>query len=429
MGYVSALTVRPSYAVEKYRTQQVDLRQVAHDLGVDTVLMGAYIRDHDDLRITCQLIDLQTDNLLWKGAFGLKYDRLLTVQDNVAQQIIKGLSLTLSPSEAERLKPEESVDPLGYEYYLRGVDLYTRGEFPIATKMLEKSAEVAPQYAPTWAYLGRAYTANASFQFGGKEQYGKAQAAFERALALQPAQIEPRIYMANLLTDTGRVEQAVPLLREALRSNPNHAEIHWELGYAYRFAGMLKESVAECERARELDPGVKLTSSALNAYLYLGDYDKFLRSLPMNNDSALIAFYRGFAQFYQGSTSEAATNFDQAFELDRTLFQAEIGKALSNAISHRAEDGLVLLREAQRKIEDRQVGDPEAIYKIAQAYGVLGDKVSALRVLRHSVDAGFFSYPYFASDPLLDSLRNEKQFAEIMDTARQRHEQFKKAFF
>jgi tetratricopeptide (TPR) repeat protein len=48
------------------------------------------------------------------------------------------------------------------------------------------------------------------------------------------------------------------LLREALKTNPNQAEIHWELSYAYRFAGMLKESVAECERARQLDPSVKL---------------------------------------------------------------------------------------------------------------------------------------------------------------------------
>ncbi len=59
-------------------------------------------------------------------------------------------------------------------------------------------------------------------------------------------------------------------MRESLKTNPQHAELHWELGYAYRHAGMLKESVAECEQARQLDPSVKMNSSALNAYLYLG---------------------------------------------------------------------------------------------------------------------------------------------------------------
>jgi tetratricopeptide (TPR) repeat protein len=67
-------------------------------------------------------------------------------------------------------------------------------------------------------------------KFGGRDAYREAQAAYEKALELQPAQLEAEIYMANLMTDTGRVERAVPLLRRALEANPNHAEAHWELG-------------------------------------------------------------------------------------------------------------------------------------------------------------------------------------------------------
>ena len=55
--------------------------------------------------------------------------------------------------------------------------------------------------------------------------------------------------MANMFTDTGRVEKAVPLLREALRENPNQAEIHWELGYAYRFGGMSADVVGVAKDA------------------------------------------------------------------------------------------------------------------------------------------------------------------------------------
>src|SRR5262249_53063912 len=218
--------------------------------------------------------------------------------DDVAANIISGLELTLSPSEAERLKPNQPVNPLAYEYYLRGVDLYSKNDFSLAIKMLQKSADLAPNYALTWAHLGRAHNANASFRFGGVEEYREAQAAFERALSLQPDQIDSRIYMANMFTDTGRVEKAVPLLRQALRTNPNHAESHWELGYAYRFAGLLPESISESERARQLDPGVKLSSSTLTSYIYLGQYQKFLDSLPQTDDLALISFYRGFAELY-----------------------------------------------------------------------------------------------------------------------------------
>src|SRR5580700_9450447 len=203
LGYVSSLSVRPSSAVEKYRNQSIDIRKVASELNVDTLLTGNFIREGDNFRITPQLIDARTQEILWRGTIDLKYDHLLTVQDHVAQQIVKGLELSLSPSQAEKLKSDQAVDPVAYEYYLRGVDLYSRNDFPMAIQMLEKSAEIGPNYALTWALLGKSYEAAASLQFGGRQQNEKAQAAFEKALAIQPNQIEANIYMANLFTDTG----------------------------------------------------------------------------------------------------------------------------------------------------------------------------------------------------------------------------------
>src|SRR5215469_3226163 len=429
LGYVSELAVRPSYAIQQYKTEPLDIAKVATDLNVDTLLTGTFLREGDNLRIGCQLIDVKSENILWKGSFDLKYDKLLTVQDGVAEQIIKGLRVTLSPPEAAHLKSDESISPLAYEYYLRGIDLYSTSDFPMAIRMLEKSTELAPAYSLSWANLGRAYTANASFQLGGAQQYGRAQAAFERSLALQPDQIDARIYMANMFTDTGQVEKAVPLLRDALKTNPNHAEVHWELGYAYRFAGMLKQSAAECERARQLDPGVKLNSSTLTAYLYLGEYDKFLASLPKTNDVAFIAFYRGFGEYYKKEPERAAQDFDHAFELDRSLFHAQIGKALSLAVRHQETQGLNILHSVEDKIDQRAVGDAEASYKIAQAYAILGDKLGAFRVFKRSIENGFFPYPYFQSDPLLASLRSDTQFQYLMNAARQRHESFAKSFF
>jgi DNA-binding winged helix-turn-helix (wHTH) protein/TolB-like protein/Tfp pilus assembly protein PilF len=429
LGYVSALTVKPSSAIQKYRDQTIDIPKVAAELNVETLLTGTFVREGDSLRVNAELIDAKTQNILWRGTLNLKYDKLLGVQDTVSQQIIRGLKLNLTPSEAERMKPDAPVDPRAYEYYLRGIDSYAQANFVLAIKMLEASAEIDPNYALTWAHVGRAYTADASFGFGGRNRYDKAQAAFERAISLQPAQIEAKIYMANFLTDTGRVEQAVPLIRDALKANPNHAETHWELGYAYRFAGMLQESVEECERARDLDPGVKLNTSALNAYLYLGQYDKFLESIPKESNAAFNIFYRGFGEYYKNDDQSAAQDFDRAFELEPALLQAQIGKAFSYRIGHEESRGIEMLREAEKKIETRGVGDPEAAYKIAQAYAALGDKPSALRVLERSISKGFFAYPYLAADPLLGNLHAEPQFANLMRTAGQRHEAFKHNFF
>jgi serine/threonine-protein kinase len=428
LAYISALTVRPSSSVERYRNQTNYPQKVAAELKVGTLLTGSFIKDGDDLRITTQLIDVKADKILWQDSFDTKYDKLLTVQDRVSKEIIQGLRLTLSPSEAKKLKPQTPINSEAYEYYLRGVDLYSLNDFSAAITMLEKSTSIEPGYAPAWSYLGRAYATNASLQFGGHEGYGKAQAAFEKAIALDPTLVDPRVYMANLLTDTGRVEQSVPLLREAIQNSPNDAEAHWELGYAYRFGGMLPQAVSESELARRLDPQVKVNSSAMNAYLYLGEYEKFLHSLPVK-DSPYILFYRGFAEYYAGRTEQGATDFNHAYEQDSSLMQAAIGKALSYSIVQDNAAGLALLHQTEEKIEKLGVSDAEGIYKVAQAYAVLGDKASSLRMLRRSVEGGFFCYPYFESDPLLNNLRKEPEFVDIVGQARQRHEQFKARFF
>jgi TolB-like protein len=129
LGFVRALRVRPSYAVEKYRDQVVEIPKLASDLDVDTLLIGNFIRDGDDLRITCQLIDVTSRNILWKGAFDLRYQKLLTVQDQAAEQIIQGLELNLSSSEAAQLKLHEPSNPLPMST-TASVDLYSRSDFP-----------------------------------------------------------------------------------------------------------------------------------------------------------------------------------------------------------------------------------------------------------------------------------------------------------
>ncbi len=425
---VSSLSVRPSSAIERYKGQTIDPQKVGADLNVDTLLTGTFIHDGDYLRITYQLIDAKTEKILGSDIIDLKYENLFAVQDDVAQRIIKGLALGLSPSEAAKMKADEPANPLAYEYYLRGVDLMSNHAFPLAIEMLEKSADIDPNYALTWAYLGQSYNSTASFQFGGREQYRRARAAFERALALQPHQLEASIFLANLLIDTGEVEAAVPLLRDTQKNNPNSAAVHWELGYAYRFGGALNESVRECELARRIDPSERANGSVLNAYLYLGQYDKFLASLPDVEDSSFLVFYRGFGEYHQGTQIQAAKDFDRAYELEHTMY-TQTGKALSDSIVHRESEGLELLHDLENKIQQRGVGDPEGTYKIAEAYAILGDKASALRMLRYSIEHGFFSYPYFVTDPLLSNIRGEPKFTELMAIGEERYVAFNRKFF
>ena len=257
---------------------------------------------------------------------------------------------------------------MAYEYYLRGVDLYAKNDYQLASKVLEKSIELAPNYAPSWANLGRAYTASASFQFGGEDVYHKAEEAFARAAALRPDAIDAQVYMANMFTDTGRVEKAVPLLREAVRTNPIHAESHWELGYAYRFAGMLEQSASECERARRLDPAVKLTSSTLNSYLYLGCTTGFWRVSRRLRTRRSSCSIEGLENTIERISNGRSRNLIVHSNLIVPCCRLSVGKALSFAIGISARKRMLILKALESKTNGRGAYDPEAVYKIAQAY-------------------------------------------------------------
>jgi DNA-binding winged helix-turn-helix (wHTH) protein/TolB-like protein/Tfp pilus assembly protein PilF len=428
LGYVSTIIVRPSSYMEKYRNHDIDPQAAAAELHVNTLLTGSFIKDGDDLRINAQLVDVETNEILWRDSITLKYEKLLTLQDSVARQVIDGMQLQLSSSEDQRLNLDTPHDSLAYEYDLRGVDLYSKNEFPLAVEMFKKSVALDAGYPVAWAHLGTAYTAEAAFRFGGREDYRRALEAYQKALVLNPEQIEARIFMANLFTDTNRVVEAVPLLRGVLKVNPNYALAHWELGYAYRFTGMLDESIAECERARAIDPQVKLHSSALNSYLYAGQYLKFLNSLPPDEGTAFILFYRGLARVYLKDEKGAVTDFNRAHDLEQSLY-TEIGKAFSFAVGGLNREGLALLKETEARMNERGVTDAEAMYKIAQAYAIMGDRRSGIRMLSRSITGGFFCYPYIKDDPLLENLRRDAEYVNVLDSARKSHEDFKSRFF
>jgi tetratricopeptide (TPR) repeat protein len=220
----------------------------------------------------------------------------------------------------------------------------------------------------------------------------------------------------------------VPLLQEVLRANPNQAEADRELGYAYRLAGLLTQSIESAKHARRLDPRLGLDGSAVEAYLYLGQYDDFVAELPAQEANASIEFFRGFAEYHLGRTADAIRDLDRAFELDASLLQTQAGKALSYKLKNDPQKGIALLQEVSAPLIQRGARDAEGLYKIAQAYAQLGDKTAALGMLDASVDGGFFPYPYLLKDPLLASIRSGADYAQIMDKARLRYTKFKARF-
>src|SRR5262249_25476659 len=267
---------------------------------------GNYLKEGDVLRVSAQLVDVASAQAIFHDDFSMKYERLLTLHDTVARRLISALNLNLSPAELEGLRRDIPRHPRAWESYLRGIDHLEGARLPLAIDALEKSVALDPQFAWAWTEMGAAYVVNAALRFGGRAMYDKAQAAFDRAIALSPADPRPRVMMSDMFIETNRVEQAVSMLRDIIRERPHHAMALWQLSYAYRYAGMLEESAQAGQAAYEADPGFTPRSTVFNTWLYLGQYEKFRDSLPQREGSAYLLFYHGFADYHLKNFAQAA---------------------------------------------------------------------------------------------------------------------------
>jgi DNA-binding winged helix-turn-helix (wHTH) protein/TolB-like protein/tetratricopeptide (TPR) repeat protein len=424
LGYVSQLVVQPSSTIGKYRNVDTDARQIARELNVQTVLAGSYVKEGDEMRVTTELISVDGSGSPARDSIELKYDKLLTVQDRVAASVIHSMGLALQPQEVDRLKRGLPTNPEAYEYYLRGRERSLQSDFQGAEKLMESSVSLEPGNARAWADLANNSLGYARVQGGGQFYADKGWEAFQRAVALDPDNPLIVDLMAFQMIENNKVDEAVSVLRKSLQHNANDSWAHWHLSEAYRYGGALNESVKEGELARALNPVVG-ENLLLNTYLYVGQYEKFLGSLPASEDNARTSFYRGIAYCYLKRTSRAVAEFNHAFALDPSLLHSQIGEALASALTGRQPQGL----EIMRKIEGINTQDGEMIYKMAQAYAQLGDSKSSLRLLRRSIELNFYPYPYFRQDPLLEPLHKEAEYSGLIELARQRHEAFLQRFF
>ena len=426
---LGALDVRAAAAIYKYRGATTTPRQVAEELRVGRVITGTYVGEGDSLRVTTEMVDAVNDVLLYKEAFEVSHQRLAAVADQVARHVVEALHMSVSPRENAAWQADVSRDPVAYELFLRGRDDYEATRRDSGAAFFERAVAIEPTFARAWAYLGSAHAVNASIRFGGRADYDRAQRALETALRLDPSGIVPRLAMANVLIESNRVEDAVPLLRGVMKDAPRSADVLWELAYAYRFAGLLDESVSASERGAAMEPFALGGANIPLALLYRGEYQQFLGGFRLDAQSAYQQFYTGLAHYYLKRFPEAALAFDHAYSLDQSMLHTRVGKALSVLISGDRNAAGRVLQLTELESTEREVSDAEALFRIAEAYAVLGDTGGALRVLGRSIEGGFFCYPYLARDPLLESIRSVPAFQSLFERARERHEAFRRRFF
>ena len=122
LARVRSLVVRPSSVIVKYQNKTVDPGEAGRELSVDAILTATFLRAGDRLRVTAQLLDVRTSEILWSERIDADASDIIGVQDTIVQRIVEGLRLELSPDEKDELARKTTADAAASEEYLRGRD-------------------------------------------------------------------------------------------------------------------------------------------------------------------------------------------------------------------------------------------------------------------------------------------------------------------
>ncbi len=424
--YLNNITVRSSGSVRKYDKQIIDPIAAGDSLKVDYVIIGNYLKEADMVRLNIELVKVNTDEMIWHEHIEVDFNSAFELQDIVSQKVVEGLNIQFSQKDLEQIGKDIPQNPLAYEYYLRSISYpFTNEGDQIAIEMLKKSIELDSTYAPAYAHLGDRTHRLAQFGLHDPEESKRSEDYYLKALSLNKDYIFALANLAQIYTESGRIEKAVKLTRQILAINPGNAEAHYSLGYIYRYAGMNNEAIQEMEKALAIDPENPGFRSIILSYKYAGELEKAFESAQLFKRSEYILGFQGDFLFRLGNELQAVEYFNRCLSMNPDGLQALWVTCIKASIEGNIEEGL----EAARLFEQVNLVDAESWYHFAGNYGLLGDINGCVRALKRAVDGGFFNYPFMLKDFFLDSARDDAEFQRVLEEARKKHLSFRRNFF
>jgi TolB-like protein/predicted Zn-dependent protease len=424
--YLNNITVRPSGSIRKYDKQVVDPVVAASDLKVDYLLFGNYLKEANIIRLNIELVDVTTNEMIWREPIEVDFNSAFELQDIVAQRVVEGLNVQFSQKELNRIGKDTPQDPLAYEYYLRSISYpFTNEGDQLAIDMLNKAIELDSNYAPAYAQLGNRIHRRAQFGLRNQKDIREAENLYLKSLSLNEDYIYALFKLSGLYTENGNTWDALQLTEQMLEINPNNAEIHFSLGYIFRYAGMNKEAIQEMEKAIAIDPGNQEFRSIVATYTYAGDFEKSFEVSKDFEQTSYILAWQGNLLLRMGKMNQAVDCLSRAIELDPDGLSGLWATVLRAHIEGDRETGL----EANHKIEEVNIMDAEPWYHGAANYALMGDQDGCIRALRRAVVGGFFNYPFMQNDMFFDSMRDNAEFKKIMQLAKEKHLSFERRFF
>jgi TolB-like protein/Tfp pilus assembly protein PilF len=362
LSKISALRVISRTSVERFRKTDLSVQEIAHQLGVTSILEGGVQRGGDSVRINVQLIDAGKDAHLWAET----YDRELTaanifaIQGELATSIAGVLKATLTPAERGRtaVVPTQNLDAWSaFQLGRQRMAKRNTADLAVAERLLRKAVHFDPQFALAW--VGLADTLAMQVYYGSRPLdtgLSEADDAVNRALKLNPNLAEAWASAGMVLHSRLQLERAEQMFRRAIALNPNYAPAHHWLSLALTDFGRRDEALTEAERAVALDPL-----------------------------SAIVNNLLGLARMNVGRFNEALVALGQAIEIDPTLAIAytNIGNVYAYGLGRL--DTALPWYERSASLDP---GNSHVLAALAVAYWEIGDDAEARRWLSRTLALG-----------------------------------------
>jgi adenylate cyclase len=213
----------------QYKGTTKPIREIASELDVATVLEGTVRRAGNQVRITAQLIDADTDEHLWAETYDRELTDVFAIQSEIAARIADELHVALTADEEASIRAGETSSPEAYDLVLQARERLEQtgmgDQVPrthSAIRLLRQAIELDPAYARAHATLGDAYS---WLVFADNRSWAdSALAASERAIDLAPDLAAGHIALGWTQDALGRVEESLASFRRAIELDPNNPE-------------------------------------------------------------------------------------------------------------------------------------------------------------------------------------------------------------
>ncbi len=375
----------------QYKATKKDIKIIGRELGARYIMEGSVRKFQDDLRITAQLIDVDSDEQLWAETFKGKLADVFDIQEKVSKQIVDALMMKLTPLEKIVLEKRATVNPEAFDCNLRARDFLnrrTRNTVNIAIQLFEKAIELDPRYAGAYAGLSEAYATLYQY-FDSKVQWlDKAIDSSLKAITYDSTLSDAYSALALAYFYKKSNEEAFTAGQKAIELDPHNFNGYWILGRIYHSTDRDKEAIPLFKKVIELSPDFFSAYYDLQlAFNRLGEKE--------NSEKVLNESLNVYPRYFIQHPDDARAHLYYANSL------VKVGKT---------EEA----KKEATKAAELNPTDPLMLYNIACFYSSLNDKKAAVEAIKNAFKAGYADYEWTKRDSDLDNIRKEPEFIELL---------------